>query len=114
MRDGAEKLMRAYGAKPPSGLAARQIKVRDKLSKKSGQYFDAAYMSYEADQQTNDAKLVKTELKSTNNSEIKSYVEKEKTPVDEAASAATDISKKIATAMMHKSRSVAATQGEQQ
>jgi putative membrane protein len=99
MRDGAEQLMRQYGVTPPTDLAERQVKVQDELSKKSGRYFDAAYMSYEAGQQTNDTKLVKAELDSTKNSNVKSYVEKEKTPVDEAASTATDVSKKIATEM---------------
>lgn len=65
----------------------------------SGKYFDNAYMNYEASQQTADVKLVKTEISSSNNAQVKSYATKEGTPVEEAASAARDVSTKLSAAM---------------
>ena len=99
MRDGAATIARAGNLQPPTGPNAKQRKMQGELAKKSGKYFDNAYMNYEASQQTADVKLVKTEIESSTNAQVKNYASKEETPVEEAASAARDISAKVSSAM---------------
>lgn len=99
MRDGAAQIARAGNLQSPTRPNARQRKIHHELAKKTGKYFDNAYMNYEASQQTADVKLVKTEIESSSNAQVKNYATKEEAPVEEAASAARDISAKVSTAM---------------
>lgn len=99
MRDGAAKIIRADNLQPPTGPNTRQRKIHSELDKKSGKYFDNAYMNYEASQQTADMKLVKTEIQSTNDAQVKNYVTAQETPVEQAASAARDLSRNISSAL---------------
>ena len=99
MRVGAAQLMLKYGQKPPDDSGFQRKKIKDELTKKSGQDFDNAYMSYETDQQNADLKLVNTELGSTKNPEVKSYVAKEQAPVQQAADAALQVHQKVIASM---------------
>jgi putative membrane protein len=101
MRDGAEKIAQDNGMQPPTQPNARQKKMYDKLSQKSGKLFDNAYMNYEATQQTNDVKLANAELGSTHSSVMKSYLDNEKTPIVKAAASAKKISQTISSGMTH-------------
>jgi putative membrane protein len=114
MRDGAEQIAKQFGMQPSNALNARQKKIHDVLSKKTGKEFDNAYMNYEAGQQTGDVKLVDAELKSDSNPAVKAYVTKEKAPVVEAAKAAKEISTQISTSMEHYSQKATETGGPQQ
>jgi putative membrane protein len=96
MRHGADQIARQCGLTPPSEPNARQKQVQGELSNKTGKLFDNSYMIYEAMQQNSDLELVNAELKSTKNSALKSYVTKEKTPVQQAAASAIDVNKKVA------------------
>lgn len=99
MRDGAARIASAHNFQPPTGPNARQRKIHGELAKKNGKYFDNAYMNYEASQQTADVKLVKTEIKSTSNAQVKQYVTAQETPVEQAASAARNLSAQISSAL---------------
>lgn len=99
MRDGAKKLAEDNGMTPPDTSNARQQKIHDELSQKSGKVFDNAYMNYEAGQQVGDVRLVNAELKATHNQSVKDYVTQEKTPVIAAAAKAKEVSQKISTNM---------------
>lgn len=111
MRDGAQNLLRKYGIDPPAEPSGTERAIHDKLSKKTGKDFDGAYMIYETTQQSDDVKLVNAELKSTTNAEVKSFVEKEKAPVVEAATSAKEISAKLASEMRGYRQPAAKTPG---
>jgi putative membrane protein len=96
MKDGAVQLARKNGMEPPTSPNGRQQEIYNRLEKKFGDVFDGAYMTYEADQQNADAMLVQTEINSTSDPEIKSYVTNQEKPVVEAAAAAKEIAAKIA------------------
>lgn len=113
MRDGAEQIAKQFGMQPPSAPNARQKKIHDELSNKSGKVFDDAYMNYEADQQTADVKLAEAELKSETNPAVKDYVTKEKAPIVEAAEAAKSISKDISVSMTHYTQKATETESQQ-
>jgi predicted outer membrane protein len=61
------------------------------LDKLSGKSFDQEYMSYEDAQQAADLIMVANEAKAAKNPQIKSYAQKEVTPVREAAQSAQQI-----------------------
>lgn len=65
------------------------------LSNFSGKQFDQAYVKYEARKQAGDFKAVKYEAASASSNQVRSYAQKEQTPVQQAAQAA----KKLADAM---------------
>ena len=106
MRDGAAKIASAQNIQPPTGPNARQRKIHGELAKKSGKYFDNAYMNYEASQQTADVKLVKAETKNSNNAQVKNYATAQQTPVEQAASAARNLSARVSSAMTYHRRQV--------
>jgi putative membrane protein len=99
MRDGAAQVAQKNGMKPPTGPNGRQQEMYKRLENMSGKIFDGAYMTYEADQQTADVKLVQAEIDSTSDVEVKRFVTAEKTPVVEAAASAKEIAAKIASSM---------------
>lgn len=101
MRDRAEQILQNNGISPPSHPNSMQKTMAGRLSGKSGKVFDNAYMNYEASQQTADFELVKTEIESTKNSEMKTYASSEQTPVEQAALAAKDVSTQISSQMQH-------------
>lgn len=101
MKDGAAKIAREHGMQPPTGQGARKQQIEDELSQKTGALFDNAYMNYEATQQPADLKLVNTEINSTQNPEIKKYATTEKTPVQDAANSAVEISKEVSSGLTH-------------
>lgn len=101
MRDGAEKIEREHGIQPPTGPGARKQQIEGELSRKTGKLFDNAYMNYEATQQPADVKLVDAEINSTGNSEVKKYATSERTPVEDAANTAVQVSKQISSTLTH-------------
>jgi putative membrane protein len=101
MRDRAASIARDHGMQPPSQPNARQKQMHDKLSQKSAQLFDDAYMNYEASQQHGDDQLVQAEIKSTSNPKLKSYATEEQKPVHGAATSAKNISREISSRMTH-------------
>jgi predicted outer membrane protein len=113
MRDGAAQIAQQYGMQAPSAPNARQQKIHDELSTKSGKVFDSAYMNYEASQQAADVKLVDAELQSTSNQAMKNYLGKEKPPVVEAAQSAQTISTGISSGMTHYRQKAAETGSDQ-
>lgn len=112
MRDGAEKIAREHGVEPPTNVGATKQKIQNELSTKSGRIFDNAYMNYEASAQSDDLKLVNAELDSTQDPEMKNYVTAQKTPVEQAAKSAVQVSEQISSSMTHYKQSASRTPDE--
>lgn len=101
MRDRADQIIQQSGMTPPTTPNALQESIRSELSGESGKSFDKSYMVYEASQQSADAKLMDREIKSTNNSTVKTYAKDEQTPVQQAAASAIQVNKVVASGLIH-------------
>jgi putative membrane protein len=65
------------------------------LSKLSGKDFDKAYMAYEDQKQAADLIMVKNEIKTAKNPQIRQFAQKVESPVQQAAQSANEIAQAI-------------------
>ncbi len=91
MEHQAKNLARQDNAMIPSTQATMAKQEYDRLAKLSGSQFDQAYMKYEARKQEADLDAVQHEINSTNNQQVKTYAQKEETPVRQASQSAQHI-----------------------
>lgn len=92
MKQQANKIAQQHQVSLPAGMTSRQKSVYDSLAHKSGPQFDRAYMAYEASQQSKDLQLVRREVKTTKDPQLKSFASAQEQPVRAAAQSARTIS----------------------
>ncbi len=91
MKQGAMQFAKQTNAAVPGYATSTGKAEYYYLSKLSGTAFDKAYMSYEDQKQNADLIMVKNEIRAARNPQLKSYVQKEEKPVQQAAQSAKQI-----------------------
>lgn len=95
MKQGAMQFAKQHNAAVPGYATSTDKAEYYYLSKLSGKAFDKAYMSYEDEKQNADLIMVKNEIKAAKNPRLKSYVQKEEMPVQQAAQSAKQIASSL-------------------
>jgi putative membrane protein len=95
MKKGAMRIAMRNNAAVPGYPTSTDKAEYYYLSRLTGKAFDKAYMSYEDEKQNADLIMVKNEIKAAQNPQLKSWVQKEETPVQQAAQSAKQIANSL-------------------